>query len=159
MNRSGLVLSIAQLGELRATLEQLAQQSGVRCALLADFSGQDVVHWDGIGGVDMSTVAALSAGDLMATIEIGRMLGGRRSCNLIVQEHEDQTILVGRVGEGLLLLLATQREIPLGWSRLAIKRVTERITAIVDVASIAPPPPAVSEDFERAFSAQLDGIW
>lgn len=160
MARSTLVLTPAQLQELRGMLAQVAQQADVRCAFLGDLSGQDIVSWnDQRVNVDMGSVAALAAGDLMATIEIGRMLGGSRSCNLVVQEHDELTILVARVGEALLLLLATARDVPLGWSRLAIKRLIDRILPIVGKAAMTPPPQAVNEDFERSFSTQLDAIW
>ncbi|NJN18621.1 MAG: roadblock/LC7 domain-containing protein [Oscillochloris sp.] len=159
MAQSQLVLSVQQLTEIRNTLAQLGQQADVRCALLADMSGQDIVSWEPRGGTDTASIAALAAGDLMATLEVGRMLGGRRACNLIVQEHDDLTILIGRVGEGLLLLLAMAKDVPLGWSRLALKRTSDRILSVVGSAAMTPPPPAVSEDFEQNFAAQLDSIW
>ncbi|NNJ11260.1 roadblock/LC7 domain-containing protein [Chloroflexales bacterium ZM16-3] len=159
MARSQLVLSANQLHELRQLLAQFSQQVDVRFAFLGDLSGLDIVSWDGRSDTDVSSVAALAAGDMMATMEVGRLLGGKRACNLIVQEHDDLTILIARVGEALLLLLATARDVPLGWSRLAIKRSTDRILAIVGDAAMVPPPDAISEDFERSFAAQLDNIW
>lgn len=159
MSRSQLVLAPAQMNEIRTTLSQLGQQADVRMAMLGDLSGQDIVSWSGRAEVDTASIAALAAGDLMATLEVGRMLGGRRACNLIVQEHDDLTILVGRVGESLLLLIATAKDVPLGWSRLAIKRSADKILALVGSAAMVPPPDAVSDDFERSFAAQLDTIW
>lgn len=159
MSRSQMVLSTAQINELSALLAQFSQQAEVRCTFLGDFSGQEIASWDARTDTDLASVAALAAGDLMATMEIGQLLGGSRTCNLIVQEHDDLTILVGRVGQSLLLLLATARDVPLGWSRLAIKRSSERILKIVGNAAMVPPPPAFTEDFERSFAAQLDKIW
>lgn len=159
MTRSQLVLGPAQLNEIRAALSQLGQQADVRLAMLGDLSGQDLVAWAGRSEVDTSSIAALAAGDLMATLEVGRMLGGRRACNLIVQEHDDLTILVGRVGESLLLLIATAKDVPLGWSRLAVKRTADKILALVGAAAMVPPPAAVSDDFESSFAAQLDLLW
>jgi predicted regulator of Ras-like GTPase activity (Roadblock/LC7/MglB family) len=159
MLRSQLVLSPAQLTELRTCLSQLGQQAEVRCALLGDMSGQDIVVYDPRSDVDTPSIAALAAGDLMATLEVGRMLGGRRACNLIVQEHDDLTILIGRVGEGMLLLIATAKDVPLGWSRLAVKRTSDRILAVVGAAAMVPPPAAVSDDFESSFASQIDSIW
>ena len=156
---SQLVLSVDQLNAIEACLAQLGQQADIRCAMLADLSGQDIVHWDRLNSVDTPSIAALAAGDLMATLEIGRMLGGKRACNLIVQEHDEQTILVGRVGEGLLLLIATGQDVPLGWARLTIKRTSERILAIVGESTMISPPPAVDEDFEARFAAELDSMW
>jgi predicted regulator of Ras-like GTPase activity (Roadblock/LC7/MglB family) len=159
MARSQLVLSVSQLHELRALLAQLGQQADIFCVFLGDMSGQDIVSWNARNDTDVSSIAALAAGDLMATLEIGRLLGGKRACNLIVQEHDDLTILVARVGEALLLLLATARDVPLGWARLAIKRTTDRILPIVGAAAMTPPPAGISDDFERSFNAQLDTIW
>ncbi|MCU0491082.1 MAG: roadblock/LC7 domain-containing protein [Chloroflexaceae bacterium] len=159
MTRSQLLLSVEQLGELRACLEGLSQQGDVRFTMLGDLSGQEIVSWDARNDLDTPSIAALIAGDLMATLEIGRMLGGKRTCNLIIQEHEDMTILVGRVGEGLLLLLATAKDVPLGWARLALKRSVDRILAIVGTAAMTPPPSAVSDDFEMNFAAQIESIW
>ncbi|EFO79430.1 response regulator receiver [Oscillochloris trichoides DG-6] len=159
MARSQLVLSAAQLQELRQLLAQFGQQADVRFAFLGDLSGLDIVSWDAENETDVGSVAALAAGDMMATLEVGRLLGGKRACNLIVQEHEDQTILISRVGEALILLVSTSRDVPLGWSRLAIKRASDRILAIVGSAAMVPPPDAISEDFERSFAAQLDNIW
>jgi predicted regulator of Ras-like GTPase activity (Roadblock/LC7/MglB family) len=155
----GLSLTSAQLSELRAILGQFSQQAEINCALLADFSGQDIVSWEGRTQHDTATIAALSAGDMLATMEIGRMLGGRRTCNLIVQEHDDMTILVSRVGEGLLLLLATAKDVPLGWARLAVKRASDRIINVVGTAQLVAPPVAVSDDFMKEFAAQLDALW
>ncbi|NTW01079.1 MAG: hypothetical protein HGA19_07165 [Oscillochloris sp.] len=159
MSRSQLVLSTEQLHELRQLLAQLGQQVDVRFIFLGDFSGLDIVSWDGRSDTDIGSVAALAAGDMMATLEVGRLLGGKRGCNLIVQEHDELTILIARVGEALLLLLATARDVPLGWSRLAMKRMSERILAIVGSTAMVPPPHAISEDFEHTFAAQLDNIW
>ncbi len=159
MSRSQLVFSVAQLNELQGLLAQFSQQADVRCAILGDLSGQDIVSWAVREGTDLGSISALAAGNLMATLEVGRLLGGQRACNMVVQEHEDMTILVARVGQGLLLLLATARDVPLGWSRLAIKRAIDRILPIVGTAAMTPPPPGISDDFEHSFSAQLDSIW
>lgn len=159
MSGSQIVLSKAQLHALRSDVSQLGQQSGVGFVVLADLSGQDIVFWDAFQRSDPATISALAAGDLMATLEIGRMLGGQRACNLVIQEHDEQTVLIARVGQGLLLLVSTAREVPLGWARLAIKRTVERILAVVGDLADTPPPPAITEEFETSFARQLSAIW
>ena len=159
MSRSQLVFSVAQLKEIQGLLAQFSQQADVRCAILADMSGQVIVSWAARTGTDLDSISALAAGNIMATLEIGRLLGGQRACNMVVQEHDDMTILVARVGQGLLLLVATARDVPLGWSRLTIKRAIDRILPIVGTAAMVAPPPGISDDFEHIFSSQLDSIW
>ncbi|MFQ3663494.1 MAG: roadblock/LC7 domain-containing protein [Chloroflexaceae bacterium] len=159
MSRSSIVLSPSHLAAIQHLLAQLGQQADVRCAFLGDLSGQELASWEDRTNLDIGSLAALAAGDLMATMEIAQLLGGKRTCNLIIQEHDDMTILVSRVGEGLFLLLATARDVPLGWSRLAIKRTAERILTIVGKAAMTPPPSAVNDDFVHNFAAHLDNIW
>jgi predicted regulator of Ras-like GTPase activity (Roadblock/LC7/MglB family) len=159
MASSQIILSAAQQDELRHALAKIAQDATVHCALLGDLSGQEISSWVPHGGFDISSIAALAAGDIMATLEINRMLGGERSCNIVIQEHDDQIILIGRVGEALILLLAVARDVPLGWARIALKSATTRILAVVGAAAHTPPPPAVTEDFAAQLSAQLDTIW
>ena len=160
---SQFVLSAAQINTLAADLAPLGQQPGVRLALLLDLSGQEIVYIDSYGGLLIPSIAALAAGDMMATQEVGRLLGGSRNCNLIIQEHEELMILIARLGDGLLLMLATERSVPLGWARLALKRTSTRILEVVGNAtlSMAAPAPAMAMDaeFETDFAAQLNSIW
>ncbi|NJK81869.1 MAG: hypothetical protein HC914_19210 [Chloroflexaceae bacterium] len=76
MTQTQLVLSKTQLATLGSDLSQLGRQHGVRFAILGDLSGQDIAFWDALGESDIASIAALAAGDLMATLELGRMLGG-----------------------------------------------------------------------------------
>lgn len=159
MRRSQLTLSVDQLNELQTCLKWIGREVDVRYGLLADLSGQEIASWSVQGNFDVSSIAALAAGELLATLEIARLIGGKRTCNLIIQEHDEHTVLMSRVGEGLLLLIVTAREVPIGWSRMAIKETTVRIAKVLSDIVMIPPPPAVSEDFETQFSAQLDTIW
>ncbi len=151
-------LSAEHLHELRACLVQLGKQGGVSCALLADLNGQDIVHWNAFGDIDTASVAALAAGDLLATLEINQLLMGQQGCKLIVQEHEDQHILMGRVGEHHLLLMATSTDVPLGWVRLNLKRTSERILEILDSATLTLPQ-TVSSTFALDVARQIERIW
>jgi len=159
MAGSQLVLSRTQLNTLNTYVKQLGQNNGIRFVVLADMGGQDIVYWDKPGNSDIASIAALAAGDLMATLEIGRMLGGQRTCNLIIQEHDQHTVLISRVGLSLLLLVSTMKDVPLGWSRLAIKRAVESILPVVGTMADTPPPPGISDDFEDNFAAQINSIW
>lgn len=159
MSGSQLVLSQTQLSTLNTYVKQLGQNQGVRFVILADMGGQDIVYYDGGGNSDIASIAALAAGDLMATLEIGRMLGGERACNLIIQEHDVQTVLISRVGQALFLLISTMKDVPLGWSRLSIKRTAESILSVVGSLADTPPPPGISSDFEDNFAEQINAIW
>lgn len=132
LEQGARVFSASQMRDIKTNLAQLGGLPGVRCALLADMSGQEVASWKGISNVDTPGVAALAASELLASVEIGQILGGYRSCNLIVQEHDEQMVLMARVGEDMLLLLATENDAPIGPSRLAIKRTSDRLFAIAD---------------------------
>ncbi|RRR74999.1 MAG: hypothetical protein EI684_05770 [Candidatus Viridilinea halotolerans] len=159
MHRTQPALSAAALATIHGLLGQLSQQAHMRCAFLCDLGGQELASWTEQADLDLVSLAALAAGDLMATMEIARILGGKRACNVIIQEHDEMIILVARVGEGLVLLMATGVDVPVGWSRLAIKRTSDRILEVVGSAAMTPPPLVMSDDFVASFNAQIDTIW
>jgi predicted regulator of Ras-like GTPase activity (Roadblock/LC7/MglB family) len=160
MARSQMVLSAQQLQKLHACLAWLGRHASVKCGILVDLSGQDIAHWSALHNVDVGSIAALAAGDLLATMEIARMLGMRRTCNLITQEHDGQTIMIARVGEDLLLLIVAGHETPLGWVRMAVKRSITAMIAIIGTPQPTPAPqPQINKDFEAVFAAKLEQIW
>ncbi len=134
--RHASTLTPQQVEQFRECLAEWRGQPGLYCILLADFSGQALATWSRYDEIDMQGIAALAAGDLSATLEIGMLIGGQRNCSLIVQEHDEQTILIGRIGTDLMLLMATAQDVPTGWSRLTMRRLSERLTAITEAAAL-----------------------
>jgi predicted regulator of Ras-like GTPase activity (Roadblock/LC7/MglB family) len=141
----------AQFAQLQARVAQLGAVDGVRCALLADLSGQEIAAWAAATPPDLASLAALAAADLLATFEVSALLGGDRSCNLITQEYDDQTIVLAQVGSALVV---TEPELPLGRLRLALKRTTAQILEVVTAAT-ASAPPVLDERFAGAFAMEL----
>lgn len=157
--RRGSVLSVAQIGQLRAELARLGREVGVRCSMLVDLSGQEIVHWS-IGDLDnVPGIAALTASDMLAALELGRIIGGLQPCNVIIQEHDHQTVFLSRVGEGLILLLVTARDVPLGWSRLALRQSSAKMQEIVMHVVPVPSEQPLTDDFERQLAAKIDTLW
>jgi predicted regulator of Ras-like GTPase activity (Roadblock/LC7/MglB family) len=161
MTRSQIVFSPEQLQKLQSCLVWLGRHAAVHCGVLIDLSGQDIVHWSTQEDLDIASISSLAAADLLATMEIARMFGMGRACNLIIQEHEERIIMITRIGEGFLLLIAATRDVPLGWARVAVKQISTAMLAIIGKAAAAPPPQPqnLSDNFEAAFAAQLEKIW
>lgn len=157
MAHSQIVLSPNQLQKLRACLVWLGRHASVRCGIVADLSGQDIVHWSMQPNLDTSSIAALAAGNLMATLEIARMFGLGQTGNMITHEHAEQTIIIARINEQLLLLVAASRDTPLGWVRVAVKQVNGAIVKIV--GTLERPPAAIEGNFAAGVSQTLDTIW
>ena len=84
-HRAPLLLSAEQQQELQSVLAQVGHEVGMRSGLLVDLSGQEIVHWSSAQLTDIGSVAALAAGDMMATIELGRLVGNAETCKIIVQ--------------------------------------------------------------------------
>ncbi|MCG8351008.1 MAG: hypothetical protein MI924_24835 [Chloroflexales bacterium] len=129
--------------------------------MLIDLSGQDIVHWSLPGDLDIGGISSLAAADLLATMEIARMFGMDRICNLIIQEHAEQIIMITRIGEGFLLFVAATRDVPLGLARVAVKQISTVMLVIIGNAAATQPPQhhALSNTFEAAFTEQLEKIW
>jgi predicted regulator of Ras-like GTPase activity (Roadblock/LC7/MglB family) len=159
MSRSQYVFTPAQLEALYNCLAWLRTEPGATCGMLCDLSGQDISYWTRNQDLDIATIAALAAGDMLATLEISRMLGGQRACNLIIQEHEEQTIVIARIGEGLALMVATSRDVPLGWARMTVKRIGADIQKVLIEAEQNQTNVELTSDFESAFETQIESLW
>lgn len=158
MYTSHPVLNQQQHEAIHRCLTWFSKEIDVRCVLLADLSGQDIAMWSARNDLDTPSIAALAAGDIVATLELSRMVGGQRSCNLVVQEHDEHTIMMARVGQGMFLFCVVGREVPIGWTRLALRRASEQLTDITGAAAMATPPAAFGDDFADRFAAQLNTL-
>jgi predicted regulator of Ras-like GTPase activity (Roadblock/LC7/MglB family) len=141
------VPTLLMTAERRAALRQplLAmgrENSGVYFVVLADMSGQELVSWSAVDDVDTAAVAALSAGALAAAADLGQSLQATAQPRIIVQEHDERTVLLVQVRADLFLLLAITADTPLGWARVAVHRTVatlrEKIAARADVPGPRP---------------------
>lgn len=89
---------------MEGALDELLRQSEATAALLIDKGGPLICERGATAGLDTTTMAALAAGSFAATEAIAGLVG-ESNFNSIYQQGDHQSLLVGNVGENLLLIV------------------------------------------------------
>ncbi|MCU0492145.1 MAG: hypothetical protein MUD01_11185 [Chloroflexaceae bacterium] len=124
------------VGAAQAVLARLGYEAKCSYTLLADMNGLEICHWCRIGDVESTSIAVLAVGELVASSEISLLFGKQKSCSVIVQEYEEQTVLIGRVDKNHFLLMSTDTAASLGWLRLTLKRACDELAALNATVSV-----------------------
>lgn len=89
---------------MESALDGLLQKSEATAALLIDKGGPLISQRGTLDGFDTTTMAALAAGSFAANEAIAGLVG-ESNFSSIYQQGEHHSLLVGNVGENLLLIV------------------------------------------------------
>ncbi len=121
-----------QLENIDKTLKEELVDVGVECVILIDMAGNTIVKCDnGKCTVDTYSFAALAAGNY-ATVDAMAKLVGETEFSLLFHKGERASIHFSKVNEDLLLISMFDKELSLGFLRLKVVEVIEKIRAICE---------------------------
>lgn len=161
--RSGLVILPTQQEAIDQVLSELAQRVPAQFLLLSDVTGQVVSVRGESGQKDLVSIGSLVAGDLAASQEIARLTGQYQEDQLILREGGLTHTYIIAAGDYLALLAQASNEVPLGWTRMLVKKTAKLLTEITatSLEREAGPEEIVfaGENLADLFSDALDEIW
>lgn len=144
---------------VEAPLRTFLAESGARVVLLTTSSGQVVAQHGFTRSLDVMAAAALGAGIVASTREMGATLG-ERGLGAVVHQGRRAGILLApfETGRGTWIgLVVFGPETSLGIVRLFFERM------VTDLAGAAPGEPerpvVLAEDFERELNASLRSLF
>ena len=146
--RSGITIYPEQDQAIDKTLKGMLDSIPARFALLTDISGQIVSVQGERGGIDPVVLGSLIAGDLAASQEIARVTGEYQTTQMVLREGQKSHSFIAEAGPYLALLVQVSSDVPLGWARMMIKKVSS------DLAEIAATTPEPSEQPKLDFGAE-----
>ncbi len=107
-----------------AVLQRLCTDSKSRAVFLIDKSGQLIASAGETAGVDTTSLASLTAGNIAATGGLAQLLG-EKEFSVLFHEGEKEHLHISVVAKrGILVVLFNQRS-SLGLVRLRVKRASE----------------------------------
>ncbi len=124
------IMSCAQLQRIEAVLAQRLLSIGVDCVIVVDMAGNTVISkGDGAQKYDISSLAALAAGNF-ASVDAMAKLIGEEEFSLLFHKGQDSSIHFSRINEELLLVCLFGHDLSLGFLRL---NVADSIRQIKDI--------------------------
>ncbi len=123
---------------LECALDDLLQKSESLGALLIDQGGPLITQRGKLDGFDTTTMSALAAGSFAATEAIAGLVG-ESNFSSIYQQGEQHSVLVGNVGENLLLIVIFKASLSVGVVKYYAVNTVQRVAAQLKKARARTP--------------------
>jgi predicted regulator of Ras-like GTPase activity (Roadblock/LC7/MglB family) len=125
-----VVITKKDLQKIDACLGNMLSTSSANAVLLIDRSGQLIANHGDTQDIDTSSLAALTAANFGATVEIARMLG-EEEFTLLFHKGTSENVYFSAVGENAILVTLFDDKTSLGLIRLRISQMVDELSRIV----------------------------
>ncbi len=124
------IVSQEQLEQIDEVLTEKLIKLGVDCVIIIDMAGNIITVKDNRENkYDVYSFAALAAGNF-ATVDAMAKLVGEEEFSLLFHKGQDSNIHFSKIDDELLLISMFGKEISLGFLRLNVVEVIEKIRKI-----------------------------
>ena len=125
------VLSEEAIGKIYRLLDEDLLNAGAGCTLLVDRSGYLIATRGDPAGIDVVSLAALSAANYGVTEEIARLVG-EENFSLLFHKGKNDSIHYTKIGEDFFLITIFTKDVSLGLMRLKTAKVRRDLVPILN---------------------------
>lgn len=129
MPGSDLVMYEEEFNQVDAELQRLHNQSNAKVVFLVDKNGQLIASVGETKGLDTTSLASLTAGNIAATGGMAKLLG-EKEFSILFHEGEKDNIHISIIGQRVILVVIFDQRSSLGLVRLRVKKSSEVLTKI-----------------------------
>ncbi len=112
-------------------LEDLLKSSRAGNVLLIDRTGQLISQIGPEVDFDLTSFASLCAADFEANYQLAKLIGENDFSTLFHQGAKDSMYL-GKIAKGVVLVVLFNKSTPLGLVRLRVKRAVEELNVVIE---------------------------
>lgn len=140
-------------------LQHFLQESGARCALIVDRSGQLVTLAGERPAFDATAFATLTAADFSANDQLARLIG-ETDFNTLFHQGERESMLLADIARRVILVALFDSRTTLGLVRLRMRTTVEELTRLLEAifargssaaAGRRPPLADADDEIDRLF--------
>jgi predicted regulator of Ras-like GTPase activity (Roadblock/LC7/MglB family) len=132
-----LVLYEEEFKQVDAELQKLHFQANSKVVFLVDKNGQLIASAGETQGIDTTSLASLTAGNIAATGGMAKLIG-EKEFSILFHEGERDNIHISVIGQRVILVVIFDQRSSLGLVRLRVKKASEILAKIFeDIASKA----------------------
>jgi predicted regulator of Ras-like GTPase activity (Roadblock/LC7/MglB family) len=163
MPDSSLVMYEEEFKLIDTELLKLHEQANAKLTFLVDKNGQLITSVGETKGVDTTSLASLTAGNIAATGGMAKLLG-EKEFSVLFHEGERDNIHISVIGQRVILVVIFDQRSSLGLVRLRAKKASDVLVKLFDeifakverergVKQVAKSPFAeiTEEDIEKLF--------
>ena len=149
-----LILYDEELKEIQAVINQLQVDARSRVVYVIDKNGQQIAGAGDITGIDATSLASLTAGNVAATDGLAKLIG-EKEFSILFHEGEKDNVHISIVANRVILIVIFDDRSSLGLVRLRVKKGSHELTTIFEKI-IAKSKAQPSSGLEAAFAEITD---
>ena len=129
MGASDLILYEEEFQKIKEIISKLRVDANASVVFLVDKNGQQIAATGDIEGLDTTSLASLTAGNVAATDGLAKLIG-EKEFSVLFHEGEKDNIHISIVGGKVILVLIFDERSSLGLVRLRVKRSSEELNRV-----------------------------
>lgn len=129
MGASDLILYEEEFQKIKEIISKLRVDANANVVFLVDKNGQQIAATGDIEGLDTTSLASLTAGNVAATDGLAKLIG-EKEFSVLFHEGEKDNIHISIVGGKVILVLIFDERSSLGLVRLRVKRSSEELNRV-----------------------------
>ena len=140
-----------------ATLERLRQDANARFTFLLDKNGQQIAAAGDMEGLDPTSLASLTAGNVAATDGLAKLIG-EREFSILFHEGERDNLHINVIGGTVILVVLFDERSSLGLVRLRVKKASTELNEVFAriMSKVEKEKAAAGAAFESPFAEITD---
>lgn len=112
--------------QIKDTLQRLQVDSNSKIVFLVDKNGQQIASHGDMKGVDATSLASLTAGNVAATDGLAKLIG-EKEFSILFHEGERDNIHISLVAQRVILVVIFDEKSSLGLVRLRVKKASQEL--------------------------------
>ena len=154
-----LVMFEEEYQQIKDTLQRLQVDSNSKICFLVDKNGQQIaVHGD-MTGVDATSLASLTAGNVAATDGLAKLIGENEFPNQI-HEGARESLYMTIVGSRIVLVVIFDTRTSLGLVRLRVKKASDELGKIFEaLVKKTESPGGMGSPFAEISDEDIDNLF
>ncbi len=129
--QSSLVMYDEEYQRILVLIEKLLRESNSKVIFLVDKNGQLIAATGETAGLDTTSLASLTAGNIAATGGLAKLIG-EKEFSILFHEGEKDNIHISIVGGRVILVVIFDQRSSLGLVRLRVKKASNDLSAVFD---------------------------
>lgn len=112
--------------QIKDILQRLQVDSNSKIVFLVDKNGQQIASHGDMSGVDATSLASLTAGNVAATDGLAKLIG-EKEFSILFHEGEKDNIHISLVAQRVILVVIFDEKSSLGLVRLRVKKASQEL--------------------------------
>jgi predicted regulator of Ras-like GTPase activity (Roadblock/LC7/MglB family) len=157
MGSPDLVMFEEEYRLIKDILARLQGDANSKIVFLVDKNGQQIAAHGDMKGVDATSLASLTAGNVAATDGLAKLIG-EKEFSILFHEGERDNIHISLVAQRVILVVIFDEKSSLGLVRLRVKKASQELEKVFEtiIKKAAQTQGALADRFDSPFAEITD---